>query len=65
MGRTMRKLVFEHRSATASAQSDQDLHCPLTKSLDTIECINRKQMLGLDFAHAWDESEYVHFVQVR
>ena len=30
------------RSACASAQSDQDLRCPLTESLDTIECINGK-----------------------
>ena len=29
------------RSACASAQSDQGLHCPLTESLDTIDCINR------------------------
>ena len=28
------------RSACASAQSDQYLHCPLTKSLNTIECFN-------------------------
>ena len=27
----------------ASAQSDQGLHCPLTESLDTIECINGEQ----------------------
>ena len=24
----------------ASAQSDQDLHCPLIESLDTAECMN-------------------------
>ena len=27
------------RSACASAQSDQDLRCSLTETLDTIECI--------------------------
>ena len=53
------------RSACASAQSDQGLHCPLTESLDTIKCINGKQMPGWDFAHEWDESESVHFVHVR
>ena len=31
------------RSACASAQSDQGLRCPLTKSLNFIECINREQ----------------------
>ena len=32
------------RSACASAQSDQSLHCPLTGSLDTIEAINGEQI---------------------
>ena len=51
------------RSACTSAQSDQGLHCPLTKSLDTTEYINREQRHGWlcacaglcefsDFAHA-------------
>ena len=40
------------RSARASTQSDQSLHCPLTELLDTIECFNCKQMSGWDFAHA-------------
>ena len=31
------------RSACASAQSDQGLHCPLTKSLDTTECIMERK----------------------
>ena len=34
------------RSACASAQSDQDLHCLLTESLDTAECIDGEQMPG-------------------
>ena len=34
------------RSACASAQSDQGLHCPLTESLDATECINGAQMPG-------------------
>ena len=37
------------RSACASAQSDQDLHSPLT---DTTKCMNREQRPGLYFAHA-------------
>ena len=32
------------RSACASAQSDQGLHCPLTESLDIIDCNNGEQM---------------------
>ena len=31
---------------------DQGLHCPLTKSLDTPECINEEQMPGWYIAHA-------------
>ena len=34
------------RSACASAQSDQGLHCSITESLDTIECLNGEQMPG-------------------
>ena len=40
--------------ACASAQSDQDLHCPLTESLDTTECMNGEQRTGYCFAHALD-----------
>ena len=29
------------RSACAFAQSDQDPHCPLADSLDTVECIDK------------------------
>ena len=43
------------RSACASAQSDQGLHCPLTESLDTTECINGEQRLGRYFVHAQDD----------
>ena len=43
------------RSACASAQSDQGLHCPLTESLDTAECMNGKQRPGWYFAHAQDD----------
>ena len=49
------------RSACASTQSDQGLHCSLTESMDTIESINGEQKPGWDFAHAWDESESAHF----
>ena len=34
------------RSACASAQSDQGLHCPLTESFDTTECMNGEQRPG-------------------
>ena len=42
------------RSDCASAQSDQGLRCPQTKSLDTKECFNGKQKPGWDFAHVQD-----------
>ena len=44
------------RSASASAQYDQGLRCPLTESFDIIECINGEQKPELDFAHARAES---------
>ena len=31
------------RSASASAQSDQGIHCPLTESLKTTKCMNEEQ----------------------
>ena len=34
------------RSACASAQSDHRIHCPLTESLATTECMNREQKPG-------------------
>ena len=40
------------RSDCACAQSDQDLHNPLTESLDTSECMNREQDL--------DETLHMH-----
>ena len=49
MGHAMRKRVSgicgqrRPRSACAFAQSDQGLHCPLTESLDTMECMNDEQ----------------------
>ena len=30
----------EDPDQSPSTQSDQDLHCPLTESLDTTECMN-------------------------
>ena len=48
-----------------SAQSDPGLQCPLTDSLDTIECINREQIPGRDYAHVWNESESVYFAHAR
>ena len=40
------------RSACESAQSDQGLHCPLTQSLDTRECMNGERWPGWYFAYA-------------
>ena len=44
-------------------QSDQGLRCALTELLDTIELM--KSTSGLNFAHAPDESESVHFAHAR
>ena len=39
------KSVFGHiRTVNASALFDQGLYCPLTESLDTIECMNGEKM---------------------
>ena len=43
------------RSACASAQSDQSLHCPLTEALDTTECMNEEQIPGRYFAHVQED----------
>ena len=43
------------RSACASVQSDQGIHCQLTESLDTTECMNSEQMPGWDSAHVQDD----------
>ena len=40
------------RSACASVQDDQEIHCPITESLDTTEGMNGDQMPGWNFAHA-------------
>ena len=37
------------------AQSDQDLNCQLTESLDTIECINGEQRPSSYFVHVQDD----------
>ena len=47
------------KSACASAQSELGLCCPLTKSCDTIECINGEQMPRRDFAHTRYKSESI------
>ena len=39
-------------SEGASAQSDQRLNCPLRKSMNKQECMNREQRPGLYLAHA-------------
>ena len=51
------------RSACASAQSDQDLCCPLTDSLDTTECIPGEEMPWWDFAHVQDDV-YPHILRM-
>ena len=46
--------VSEGPDQCASAQFEQDIHCPLiesVESLDTTECMNGKQMPGWYFAH--------------
>ena len=42
------------RSDCASAQSDLGLHCPLTESLTTIECMNTELRLRWYFTHVQD-----------
>ena len=39
----------------ASAHSNQGLHCPLTESLDTTECLNGEQRPGSYVVHAQDD----------
>ena len=52
------------RSACASAQSDQDLHWPLTESLDTTKYMKRaKARMILCACAGWSEPAY--FVQFR
>ena len=43
------------RSDSASALSDLGLHCPLTESLDTTECMNGDKRPSWYFAHAQDD----------
>ena len=43
------------RSAYKSAPSDQGLHCPLTESLDTAECMNGEQRPKWYFTRAPDD----------
>ena len=44
--------------------ADQGFHCPLTKSLDTIECMNGEQRPGWYFGQCAG-SESTHFAHVR
>ena len=61
MGRAMRNSVSgicrqrRSGSASASAQLDQGLFCPLTESFYTIECRNGEKRPGSDLAHAQDD----------
>ena len=43
------------KSVWASAQSDQDLHCPLKEPLDITECMNGEQRPGWNFVNAQDD----------
>ena len=43
------------RSARASAQPDQGLHCPLIELLDTTECMNGEQSPGWYLSHTQDD----------
>ena len=52
------------RSACASAQSDQVLHYPLTKYLDTTEYKKGEQRAGRHFARAQDDLN-AHFAHVQ
>ena len=52
------------RSAFASAQSDLNLHCQLTESLDTTEYMNGEQRPGWYFAHAQGDLK-VHVAHFR
>ena len=67
MGHAMQTPVFGYmRTAKAKIslrirEVDQGLRCPITESLDTIECNNGEQMPGGDFAHAWNVSESAFF----
>ena len=36
-------------------KSDQGLHCPLTESLNTTECMNGEQRSGWYFGHVQDD----------
>ena len=71
MGRAMRKRVFAHMqiakpwSAFASAHSDQGLHCPVTESLDTTECMNGRVKARKIPCPCAGLSEYAYFAHVR
>ena len=43
------------RLACTSMQSEQGLHCLLTRSLDTTACMNGEQRPGYYFAHVQDD----------
>ena len=56
----MRKRVFGHRQKEKAQirlhrQSDPGLHCPLTKLLDTAECMNGEQRSGWYFVSVHDD----------
>ena len=55
----------EDQDQPAFAQADQGLHCPLTESLDTTECINGERRSGRFVCACAGWSESARFLQVR
>ena len=53
------------RSACTSAQSGQELYCPLTESLDSTECINGEQRPEWYFAYVQDYPSLCDFHMVE
>ena len=54
------------RSACTSAQSDQDIRCPLTEAFDITKCMNEEQILMLwwYFTHAQDDLNMRNFLHM-
>ena len=68
LGLAIRKRVFVHiwiaKVQISLYIHDQDLHCPLTQSLDTTECKNKEKRIGWYFAHAQDDLSLRIFANV-
>ena len=46
------------RSACAIAQADQDLHCPLTKSMDSVVYVDEQRMIRSDCTDTHADLDY-------